>query len=250
MDTNSTTPAPVDTANYVLVISGKPLLYKNASDAVNGYVTAIKRCPNAYNYKIQPDRIHKAEVIDELVKTLDDVGKLTFYSFTNHTNPDAIALYKSERPFDEVDWYNKAAKENLKNYHLIDTIEYTMAMRCVIGEGSKALMLGDFIQLANGNKGRIEAITDDYVAINFKTKPDHCISICANGEKLSMASPTLERYEKPTEHELTHQGTQMGTYWTKGDASFGCGNNRLNIYAMANVWHLDDVRTYPFEPFF
>ena len=227
--------------SFVLVKKGNPIHYNDKREAVTAYLTAVGDSPNAYRHEVHPSKITDADVIDMFVDKITNDEKLDFYAFDNNTAPTAIALYQTGREFNKGIWYNKAAKENLKNYHIIDNIEYNMRMRGGIGEGSKVLMLGDFIHTDDGRKGRINAVTDKHIAIKFDAKPNHEIFVSEDATFLSMVGASLDLYQKPTGDQLHFEGSKMGTYWTKGDASFGQGNKRIDIYAQANVWHISDL---------
>jgi preprotein translocase subunit YajC len=235
--------------NYVLVRKGCPRVYKDKREAVAEYLSTISNSPNAYRHEVKPSKMADPDVIDKFVEQLTNDEKLTFYAFDNNTAPTAIALYQVDGKLGVTDWYNKAAKENPKNQTAFSEIEQNMRMRCEADAVSKTLALGDFIYTDGGKEGRIEIITNEYIAINFNSKPDHCFPVSNTGAVLNKAGSSLDLYQKPIGGELRFEGVKMGTYWAKGAGCYGQGHKRVDIYAQANIWHVGDVRTFQFEPF-
>lgn len=234
------------TRNYVLVRKGCPRIYTDKREAVIEYLSTVSNSPNGYRHEVKPSRMADSDVIDRFVEQLTNETKLTFYAFNDDTAPTAIALYQVDGKLNVADWYNKAAKENPKNQIALDVIEKNIRVRCEADAVSKTLTLGDFICTEVGKEGRIEIITDDYIAINFNSKRDHCFPVSNSGAILNKAGSSLDLYKKPTGYELRRSGVKMGTYWMKGDASSGSGHKRLDIYAPANVWQVSDVAAYQF----
>lgn len=219
---------------FILVANGKPRAYDNFDEAVKMYLHNIDLSPNTYEYKgtANADRL-KAEI--------DSVGKLIFYAFTNITAPTAIALYKAGEPYNEVDWFNMAAKENADNLKRINKMEVERKAANAKRDKNKVLSMGDFIELTDGKIGRIDVINGDTMQVVFDGIENTVYPMSGDGSVGLRSGIMGGLFAKPASFSLMSGGRKMGAYWVHGAGGNSQGNKRLDIYAQTNIWLINEL---------
>lgn len=219
---------------YILVAHGKPRAYDNFGEAVKMYLHNIDLSPNAYEYK-------GAASTDRLKAEINSVGKLVFYAFTNITAPTALALYKTNEPYNEGDWFNIAAKENLDNLKRINKMEVERKAANAKKAENKVLSMGDFIELTNGKIGRIDVINSDTMQVVFDDIESKVYPMSGDGA-VGLRSGTMgDLVVKPSSFSLMSGGCKMGAYWVHGAGGNRQGNKRLDVYAQTNIWLVNEL---------
>ena len=221
---------------FVLVADGKPQPYETFNEAVKQYLHRIDKSPNAYEYKETADQLR-------LEAEINKNGKLIFYAFTNDSAPTAIALYKSSEPYNESEWFNKAAMENPKNKVYLSAMEEDRKTLNATNAKNKVLALGDFIKLTDGSVGRIDVINNDTMQVTFEDMEDTSYPMSSYGTAGARAGIMGDLFKKPTRGELLFGERKLGAYWVRGAGGSSQGNKRLDIYAQTNTWLVNTLDT-------
>lgn len=229
---------------YALVVSGNPLHYKDALNAINGYLFAIKKAPKEYAYKIEPNKTEKMAVIKTLAQLLETDGKLTFYSVANHTGITAIGLYEVEGDYNAADWYNKPACDidDWRKF-ITEAIHKKQALN-TINKDRKIMMLGDYIATDDAI-GRIDMITDEYIAIDFKKREKHHFLLSSFDGSVSLHDySTTDRYKRSACTNFHHDNFTMADYHIGELKALGQKNKTLPIYAPLNIWNISKLKPH------